>query len=72
MFRVCHVFLSGPCSLVVTCWERADLFAIMCDDLLRFFTFQCGVLGPVWCLIVPISDLCLLSYFCKYKYVRII
>ena len=22
---VCHTVLSVPCSLVVTCWERADL-----------------------------------------------
>ena len=26
-------------------------------------TFPCGVLGQVWCLIVSIPDLCLLSYF---------
>ena len=27
VFCVCHVFLSFHCSLVVTCWERADLLA---------------------------------------------
>ena len=27
-----------------------------------FITFQCGVLGQVWCLIVSFPDLCLLSY----------
>ena len=28
MFRVCHAILSSIyCSLVVTCWERADLLA---------------------------------------------
>ena len=30
MFRVCHAILSSIyCSLVVTCWERADLLALL-------------------------------------------
>ena len=61
---VCRVFLSVHCSLVITCWERADLLALMSNMFYCVFvTFQCGVLGQVWCLIVSISDLCLLSYF---------
>ena len=28
-----------------------------------FVTFQCGILGQVWYLIVSIPDLCCLSYF---------
>ena len=28
-----------------------------------FVTFPCDVMGHVWYLIVPISDLCLLTYF---------
>ena len=61
---VCHVFLSVPCSLVVTCWERADHLALLCVIFnCDFVTFPCGVLGQVWCLIVSIFDLCLLSYF---------
>ena len=28
-FRVCHDFLSVHCSLVVTCSERAGLFALL-------------------------------------------
>ena len=64
VFRVCHVFLSVRCSLEVTCWERADLLALLCVMFYCVFvTFQCRVLGQVWCLIVLISDLCLLSYF---------
>ena len=51
MFRVCHAFLSGYCSLVVTCWERAGLLggpalhptATVCDVLFLFCHF------PVWC-----------------------
>ena len=31
MFRVSHAFVSVHCSLVVTCWERADLLALACD-----------------------------------------
>ena len=53
MFRVCHVFLSVCCSLVVTCWERADFLVFYCV----YVTFPCGTLGQVQCLIVPISDL---------------
>ena len=38
-----------------------------CHDLkiahVFFVTFPCGVLGQVWCLIVSIPDVCLLSYF---------
>ena len=29
LFRVCHAFLSVHCSLVVTCWERANLFTLV-------------------------------------------
>ena len=59
MFHEGHVLSSVHCSLVVTCWERADLL-----DLLYvmfycvFVTFSCGVLGQVWRLIVLIPDLC--------------
>ena len=52
---VSRVFASVHCCLVVTCWERADLLALV--------TFPCGILGQVWYLIVSFPDLCLLSYF---------
>ena len=29
IFRVCLVFLSVHCNLVVTCWERTDLLALL-------------------------------------------
>ena len=64
MFRVCYAFLSVHCSVVVTCWERVNLLALL---YLRFscvfVTFLCGVLGKVWYLIISIPDLCLLTYF---------
>ena len=64
MFRICQVFLSVHCSLVVTCWERADLLALLYVMFkCVFITFPCGVLGQMWCLIVSVPDLCLLSYF---------
>ena len=39
---------------VVTCWERADLLALVC--------FSIGILGQVWYLIVLILDLCTFTY----------
>ena len=53
-----------PCSLMVTCWEWADLLALLCVMFSWVFvTFPYGVLGQVWYLIVLIPDLCLLPYF---------
>ena len=63
-FHVCLVNLSVHCSLVVKCWERADLLALLYVMFCCVFvTFPCGILGQLWCLIVSILDLCLLSYF---------
>ena len=69
MFRVCHAFLSVHCSLVVTCWERANLLVFLCVVFYCVFvTFPCGALGQVRYLIVSISDLCLvpviLTFIC--------
>ena len=49
--------------LVVTCWERADLLALVCGVQLWGFHFPIGILGQVWYLIVTIHDLCTLTYF---------
>ena len=48
---------------MVTCWERADLLALVGDVYCIFVTFTCGILGRVWYLIVSFPDLCRLSYF---------
>ena len=67
LFRVCrcHEFLSVHCSLLVTCWERADLLALLYVMFsCVFVTSPCGVLGQVWCLIVSIPDLYLHAYSC--------
>ena len=65
----CYLYLSlsyamsVSCSLVVTCWERADLLVLLYVMLsCVFVTLRFGVLGQVWYLIVSISDLCLLSF----------
>ena len=60
----CYAHMLTCCSLVVTCWEKVDLLALLyvmlpCD----FFTFPYGILGQVWYLIVWIPDFCRLSYF---------
>ena len=51
----CLVFVVLSCAsvywcLVVTCWERADLLALVCDVKL----FPLVSLGQVWYLIVSI------------------
>ena len=48
--------------IVVTCWERADLLALVCGVWLWVCHFPIGILGQVWYLIVSIPDLCTLTY----------
>ena len=50
-------------ALWFTCWERAGLLALFCDDYLWRCHFPISILGQVWCLIALIPDLCPLSYF---------
>ena len=75
MSCVCHGFTSVHCCLVVTCFERADLLALVYDFNCVFVTFPYGILGPygilaqVWYLIVSIPDLCLLSNFYIFSFV---
>ena len=38
----CHAFVSVHCCLVVTCWERADLLALVVMFNCVFVTFPCG------------------------------
>ena len=64
MFRVCYAFLSVHYSLVVNCWEKANLLAFFCVMFSRVVvTFPCGVLGQMWYLIVSTPDRCLHTYF---------
>ena len=48
---------------VVNCWERDDLFALVCGVEMWICHFPIGVLGQVLYLIVSIPDLCTLTYF---------
>ena len=49
---VSRVFASVHCCLVVTCWKRADLLALVGDVYCIFVTVPYGILGQVWYLIV--------------------
>ena len=62
MSCACPAFASVYCCCVVTCWERTDLLALVCDVKLCFITFLCGILGEMWYLIVSFPDLWRLSY----------
>ena len=59
----CHAFASAHCCLVVTCWEKADLLAIICGVKLCGCFFPIWYPGSGWYLILSIPDLCPLSYF---------
>ena len=39
MFRICRAVLYVHCCLVATCWERADLLALVYDVLMCFYHF---------------------------------
>ena len=52
---------------VVTCWERADLLALVCGFLLLVCHFPIGILGQVWYLIVSILDLARLLILNKFS-----
>ena len=47
MSCVCHAFVSVHGCLVVTCWERADLLALVVQFYCVFVTFPCGNLSQV-------------------------
>ena len=64
---VSHAFASVHCCLDVTSWERVDLLALVGYVYSIFVTFQCGILGQVWYLIVSFPDFCRLRYFNKTK-----
>ena len=40
---LCYTVLSVPCSLLINCWERADLLALVCNVFLCFCHFA------MWC-----------------------
>ena len=43
---LCYAALFVPCSLVITCWDRADLLALLCAVFSCVFdTFPYGIPG---------------------------
>ena len=67
LYLFCLVFAmplaSAYMCFVVTCWERADLLALLCGVRLCVCHFPIGILGHVCYLIVLIPDLCNFTYF---------
>ena len=50
MFPVCHDVLSVHCSLIVTCWERVSLLAllfVMFSHVFRHFLMLCPGSGVI-------------------------
>ena len=63
-----RLFIAGlwsPAGKGLTSWLLFVVFNCV------FVTFQCGILGQVWYLIVLIPDLCHLSYFYNWKTLRL-
>ena len=60
VFHDCHAVLPVPFSLVVTCWERTDLLALL--NMMLSCVFVSFPFSVLWYLIVLIPDLCLLPY----------
>ena len=54
---VSHVFVSVHCCLVFTCWERADLLALVGAVNCSLVTFPSGILGQVRYFLVSFPDL---------------
>ena len=44
---VCRAFASVHCCPVITCWERADLLALVYGVYFVDVTFPRGILGQV-------------------------
>ena len=66
MVYVClrYAVVSVPFSLAITCWEGADLLALLCVMFsCGFVTFPYGISSQVCYLIVSIPDLYILLYF---------
>ena len=62
---LCWVSVSLSCLFIAALWSPAGKGLTLCVMFYCVFvTFQCGVLGQVWYLIVLIPDLCLPYFFC--------
>ena len=68
---VSHAYASVHCCLVVICWQRTDLLALVGDVYCIFVTFPCGILGLVSYLIVSFPDFSLLSYIYNVQFLKV-
>ena len=64
---VSHAFVSVHCCLVVTCWEMADLLALVGDV---YCTFPSVILGQVCYLVLSFPEPRRLSYLHIFAQVR--
>ena len=67
MSCVCHAFASAHCWLVVTCWERAGLLALVCVfglQTLMAYIFMRWY-GLMLLLFVGPTGVYLLDFFCS-------
>ena len=63
---LCLVFVMLSRLFIAALWSPAGKRLIFLFNCV-FVTFTCCTLGQVWYLIVPIPDLCQLSYFVNKK-----
>ena len=64
---LCYTVVSVPCSLMIICWEMADLLALLCVVC----HFPLSVPGQLWYFIVSISDFCRPLYYILGRLMRI-
>ena len=66
------VFVMLSCLFIAALWSPAGKGLTSWLSCVMFYCvfvdFLCGVLGQVWCLIISITDLCLLTYFYKISF----
>ena len=69
---LCIVFAMLSCLFIAAMWSPAGKVARL---YVKFscvsVTFPYGVLGQVWHLVVMVSDLCLLTYFIHYNFLKL-
>ena len=62
---LCLVFVMLSRLFIAALWSHAGTWLSFVMFNCVFVTFPCGILGQVWCLVVSIPDLCLISYFSR-------
>ena len=69
---LCFVFVMFSCLFIAALWSPAGKgLTSWLKFSCVFVTFSCGVLGQVWYMIISIPDLCLLTYFVHYNFLKL-